>query len=886
MPAPISNLSEKILASRSFQERFHELQRLTAQRRLSFAFAGITPEDSRKLFLQISALALSDDFKHARIAQKMNALMYESLQGENSASYAVQIIASRLGNFPVISGNSQAFADRLIERLQDPDSAEYERLDPELISTLHGEEESSRMLIKSETYYFNIFQKNILDALDEKSLVSFSAPTSFGKSYVVRHHIARFLVRSDDAHVLIIVPTKALIDDFFISLSEMKKRLSMDFKLYTNTRQIPEGVGGCVFVLTQERLSFLLAKDPEFVRTFQLIYTDEAHYISRGYRGFVLRDVLRRVINLCGVLGSNGAAKYIFSSPIIKNPQYYKDALFPDLPLERSFHKEIRYSPVEKNIHFIKKDRDKFQYFLLEEGGEGRRFKARLVDVGHRFFPETLAVDGAREGEIHRDIYVVLHSHLAEQSILYASSPLLAHRYAMALAQQLPELAESPDLADLRQYVKDHYGEDFGIADLLKKGIGLHYGPMPLGLRREMVDRFERGQIRFLICTSTLLEGVNLPAKNIFLFSTLYTTEKHSALSFWNLIGRAGRITYGLSGNVFLVANAPEKYKKLIENSDSQIDDPEEYVVKGGVRMDYLVRSFLVPADRFKYIFAKQRDDIEYLIFELMSTNNLERLLEKLNLDVGLRQDLIIAIQEQKRSLSVPQGLILSNPGFDPRLLDKLFLMLRDAPQDQLAQYFSLISDPWHMSGSRLLPILEIMKETLGWPQRTGQIADRIVQWLHELSTPAFIQQLIRHMEAGTNFNLSLLRIEAAFKVIRLLEQEISFKAPKYLKCFLGIARHHVERETSANQIKEYEERIDAFLFALESGVSSAVGKMLFEKGVSRPVAIAVSNLVRDLAPMPLTSEFFYRRDVQERLKAGLSRIALREVEEYLAAGV
>ena len=43
-----------------------------------------------------------------------------------------------------------------------------------------------------------------------------------------------------------------------------------------------------------------------------------------------------------------------------------------------------------------------------------------------------------------------------------------------------------------------------------------------------------------MFCTSTLLEGVNLPAKNIFIFSNAIGNSKFSDVDFWNLAGRAG----------------------------------------------------------------------------------------------------------------------------------------------------------------------------------------------------------------------------------------------------------------------------------------------------------------------------------------------------------
>jgi replicative superfamily II helicase len=66
---------------------------------------------------------------------------------------------------------------------------------------------------------------------------------------------------------------------------------------------------------------------------------------------------------------------------------------------------------------------------------------------------------------------------------------------------------------------------------------------------------FRDRKIVAMFCTSTLVEGVNLPADNLFI--TTYRKgrgqTKMTAVDFRNLVGRVGRINYNLYGNVFLV---------------------------------------------------------------------------------------------------------------------------------------------------------------------------------------------------------------------------------------------------------------------------------------------------------------------------------------------
>lgn len=82
-------------------------------------------------------------------------------------------------------------------------------------------------------------------------------------------------------------------------------------------------------------------------------------------------------------------------------------------------------------------------------------------------------------------------------------------------------------------------------------------------MRDEIEKAFCRGKIRTLFCTSTLMEGVNLPADNIIIDSTKIWKNLFTPVQFRNLAGRVGRISSSMVGNVFLVANSEKDYKKF-----------------------------------------------------------------------------------------------------------------------------------------------------------------------------------------------------------------------------------------------------------------------------------------------------------------------------------
>ena len=736
--------------------------------------------------------------------------------------------------------------------------------------------------INNNIFHFNVYQNEILKALRENKLISFSAPTSFGKSYIVRYYIAKEYAGNNMDRCLIIVPTKALIDGFYEDLVLIRKKMHLNFALYTHARFAEIAEGKCVFILTQERLSFLISKNPAFVKTFDLVYCDEAHYISRGYRGFVLREVLRKLVEICG--NRNKKLKYIFTSPIIKNPEYYKDKLFKHIGSANSYHKEIRYSPVEKNIHLIAKGDSEFVFYILHDLPRDSTIEERIEEIGREPFPVMSEDD--KFINIVKDIYIVKKTNVKERTILFTTSPIFAHKYALIFADQLPQKKKYVnEIKDVEKYIEDHFDVNFGIGKLLEKGIGLHYGPMPIGLRRAMVELFEKGAIDYLICTPTLLEGVNLPAKNIFLFSDKFGgstgKEKHSTLSFWNLIGRAGRITYGLSGNVYCIENDVGKYNDLLSSQETEIKDPEIGVSDTKTQKNHLIMALTgFRDDRYRYLKGKRSDDIQYLIYELITNDKPEELLGVYNEDI--KKQLVSAIEEIKENIEIPLELLLTNPGMDPRLQDELYLSIKKLEKGTIKEYIGIISNPFGLVGEDLSTILSITGENLRWPEGKNKkrISNRLIQWIHEVPISKFIWQRLQYIPKPTDIGAKIEVINTAFQIIRDLDSELSYKAPKYFKCFFDVLLY-VAKSKNMNT-DDYGEKIETILFILESGISSPVGKYLFERGVARPIAIKVNSLIKHLHNGYVDDAIFKQPEIVSQIKAGMSNIAYKELMGHL----
>jgi hypothetical protein len=84
-------------------------------------------------------------------------------------------------------------------------------------------------------------------------------------------------------------------------------------------------------------------------------------------------------------------------------------------------------------------------------------------------------------------------------------------------------------------------------------GIAVHHGQMPALLARRLKVAIDRGNVRVVIATSTLSEGVNIPINTLLIPSVHRANTAFSVNEFSNLIGRAGRPGVATEGSALVV---------------------------------------------------------------------------------------------------------------------------------------------------------------------------------------------------------------------------------------------------------------------------------------------------------------------------------------------
>lgn len=223
---------------------------------------------------------------------------------------------------------------------------------------------------------------------------------------------------------------------------------------------------------------------------------------------------------------------------------------------------------VALNEAFYRLLRDRGQFYLL--GPNIQRIPAGLEDAYRCFFYPTkfatVAVDTIRAPGAGRNterLLSVLKS-LSEPTLIYCSSPGRVNDVARAMLEAGIGV-DSPSLQDASAWIAKSYHPDWVFGSALPRGIGIHHGRLPRSLAQFVVRAFNDERIRFLICTSTLIEGVNTKAKNVVIWDNTIANRPLDFFTFNNIRGRSGRMFQHFVGRVFLFEDPPEEQLPFVD---------------------------------------------------------------------------------------------------------------------------------------------------------------------------------------------------------------------------------------------------------------------------------------------------------------------------------
>jgi len=390
----------------------------------------------------------------------------------------------------------------------------YPYVDPENLSKsalLRYEYHKSPFL---KNIYLHEEQLELSIALQNKQSVVLSAPTSFGKSLLIEEIIASKIYKN----IVIIQPTLALLDETRKKLFKYKE----NYKVILSTNQEIDTAKGNIFLFTGERV----VEYPQFPK-IDFFVIDEFYKLSLERdddRALVLNQAFQRLLKFTN--------KFYLLGPMVKN-----------IPL--SF-----------------KDKFKLLWFPTE-------FSTVAVDESS--LEITGKIKATEKKVLKKRMLFEFLSNNSDQTLIYCSSPNKATQLGLEFIQYLTlnkinnSIENLDDNIDMIEWVRQSINPEWSLVDALKKGVAFHHGALPRHLGSSIVDAFNFGSVRYLFCTSTLIEGVNTSAKNVILFDKEKGTKSIDFFDYKNIAGRSGRMKKHFIGRVIRFEKQPEQMELFVD---------------------------------------------------------------------------------------------------------------------------------------------------------------------------------------------------------------------------------------------------------------------------------------------------------------------------------
>lgn len=383
-------------------------------------------------------------------------------------------------------------------------------------------------------------QADLLKSVDKNNVFSFSAPTSTGKSYVFRR-----LIESSEHDVVIVVPSRALINEYYLNLTKTIVDTSINILTYIDIINRAHSTRN-VFIVTPERCGMIFNHVDDL--RVDLMLFDEAQLSDEmSVRGLYYDGLVRRCHH------SFPRAKFVFAHPFIANPdaQIVKNHLTG----QYSDSKTYSFRNIGQMFLLYNSDTNKYYHFGIDKSIMGG------IRTDCYFDPIERA--------IHTNGTVLVY--MSKSKVVKYDFLREYDRYVRMCPEINTEMVDDI-IEELKQYTGGNTSEtgDYysRFISLLRRGIVIHHGSMPLRTR-SLVEEFVNNKLcRLCFSTSTLEQGINMPFDVVL----LDRFENSKPLAIKNLIGRAGRSSDTAEFDIGYVvvtsdANMTKLRKILLEKS-------------------------------------------------------------------------------------------------------------------------------------------------------------------------------------------------------------------------------------------------------------------------------------------------------------------------------
>lgn len=840
MPRFSETLALQVSSNPRFLEAYSRLQ-TSSLAPLIRQTATIDEADARKLVCSAVIFAQSGGVPMQSLAQDIAYALAETSQDELVHSACSQVLSS-IGNFP-----ASAFLDKRRDAIADflPWTMKLDAL---------GREYRNTFDVHGKPVTFTDFQVDVWKQLaGTNQAVAIRAPTSAGKSFVLQSYLLeRFAKANGPLSIAYVIPSRALLHEVQGKLTKLLSSLARKVRV-TSVPQMNDIVDDFqIFVLIQERLQTLF--DNSDVRIAEMI-VDEAQQIADDARGILLQHCLEEALH------RSPDTKVVLLTPGRQDAAVVARLIgLSDVGIAQS---SLR--PVRQNLIYVNFDSQQPSDVILSLHREGEK----TLPLG------TLKTNWGFEKKESRLVGAAIELGREGQSLVYAPSKSPAENIATSIAgHQEPIEDKNGALKELADFIKKHIHPKYSLVECVMAGVGFHYGSMPTALTKAIEEYFDDGLLKYLVCTSTLLHGVNLPARNIFLYQpTRGVDTPLDADGFWNLAGRAGRMSRDVQGNVFLIDYESWESQPIGQTS---VVDVEPALQRALTDSSKQIIAYATSDDQRSG--DEATDFVESVFTRLCIDHAAGRLNDTLDKALGTNavkaEDMKEAVIEAMKSVTLPYEIIkksrLVSPVRQQALFDYFLTKIDKGQIEDLVPLHPLA--PFNDGRTRLIKIFyRIDKHIRGRKSNAAKyFSDLALRWMRGDSLKTLIDASVEYKIGKTKKDKDSINYGTIIRALMTeVETELRFQYVRYTTCYIEVLKHafavrNIERKGEMPNLPLH----------LELGAASTTMISCLELGMSRIAAHEASEAMQNTQMTPTAARVWISR---VPLQGALSPLIVRE---------
>ena len=353
-------------------------------------------------------------------------------------------------------------------------------------------------------------QIKVLEKIEKNRGLIFSAPTSFGKTFVIFEYIARFKPKN----VVLVVPTLALIDEYKKKIINQYRNIFKQYKVYLSIDEDKEYnlEEYNLFLVTHDRV--INESIHQIIKSIDFLVIDEVYKLQKDNK-----DDRVLILNLAYYNLVSISKKYVLLAPFIKGVNNL------DKLDDKPYFYGTNYSPVVNEVIEIP---------IIDDNDRLNKAKSILKEL---------------EGN----------------TLVYFPTVTELNKYidGMADGEEEQALEANPILSEFITWAKNEIHEKWSVLKAMENGYLVHHGQLPLGIRMLELDLFNDTNEKFyyrMLCTATLLGGVNTTAKNIIITKPARGAgNAFDAFDFYNLVGRTGRLFQHYLGKAYYIKGPEDR---------------------------------------------------------------------------------------------------------------------------------------------------------------------------------------------------------------------------------------------------------------------------------------------------------------------------------------